>query len=79
MYSKMAKVRKLLNDCANNFEPALVLKCKQQIECFEHILSGKDVIVNIPVGYGKSLVCQLLPGIMKKVGLTKNVVLVLSP
>jgi ATP-dependent DNA helicase RecQ len=43
------------------------------------VLFGKDVIVNLPVGYGKSLVYQLLPGIMKKKGLTKNVVLVLSP
>jgi hypothetical protein len=40
-----------LFDCAKYFDPALVLKCKQ-IECFEHILSGKDVIINLPVGYG---------------------------
>jgi hypothetical protein len=40
-----------LNDCAKDFDPALVLKCKQ-IECFEYILSGKDVIINLPVGYG---------------------------
>jgi len=45
----MADVRQLLNDCAKDFDPALVLKNKQ-IECFEHILSGKDVIVNLPVG-----------------------------
>jgi superfamily II DNA helicase RecQ len=54
----MAQVRQLLNDCAKDFDPALVLKCKQ-IECFEHNLSGKDVIVNLPVGYGKSLVLKL--------------------
>jgi len=55
------EVRQLLND----FDPALVLKNKQ-IECYEHILSGKDVFVNLPVEYGKSLVYQLLPGIMNQ-------------
>jgi len=53
----MAEVRQFLNDCAKDYDPALVLKNKQ--ECFEHILSGKDVIVNLPVGYGKSLVYRL--------------------
>jgi hypothetical protein len=43
----MAEVRQLLNDCTKYFDPALVLKCS-----FEHILSGKDIIVNLPVGYG---------------------------
>jgi hypothetical protein len=47
----MTEVRQLLNDCAKDFDPALVFKCKQ-IECFEHILFGKDVIINLPVGYG---------------------------
>ncbi|KAL4220272.1 hypothetical protein ACF0H5_020679 [Mactra antiquata] len=54
--------------CAKTFDYSLVLKPKQ-IECFIHILSGRDVIVNLPVGYGKSLIYQLLPGIMKKKGL----------
>jgi hypothetical protein len=32
-----------------DFDTELVLK---KIECFGHIFSGKDVIVNLPVGYG---------------------------
>jgi hypothetical protein len=46
----MTEVRQLLNDCVEDFDPVLVLKCKQ-IESFEHILFGKDVIVNLPIGY----------------------------
>ncbi|KAL4236165.1 hypothetical protein ACF0H5_004551 [Mactra antiquata] len=64
--------------CAKTFDYSLVLKPKQ-IECFIYILSGRDVIVNLPVGYGKSLIYQLLPGIMKKKGRRKTVVLVVSP
>jgi hypothetical protein len=48
-----------LNDCAKDFDPALVLKCKL-IEYFEHILSGKDEIINLPVGYGILLAAMFL-------------------
>ncbi|KAL4241017.1 hypothetical protein ACF0H5_001796 [Mactra antiquata] len=63
-------------DCAKTFDQSLVLNSKQ-IERFNHILSDRDTIVNLPVGHGK--IYQLLPGIMKKKGLRKNVVLVVSP
>ena len=68
----------LLADCASEFQSTLQLKDKQ-IECLNHVLSGRDVIANLPVGYGKSIIYQLLPVLMKKKGLSKHVVLVLSP
>ena len=68
----------LLADCASEFQSTLQIK-DTQIECLNHVLSGRDVIVNLPVGYGKSIFYQLLPLLMKKIGLSKHVVLVLSP
>jgi len=68
----------LLADCAREFQSTLQLKDKQ-VECLNYVLSGRDVIANLPVGYGKSIIYQLLPLLMKKKGLPKHVVLVLSP
>ena len=39
------------------------LKCKQ-VQCFEKVLSGYDVVCVLPTGYGKSLLYHLLPGIL---------------
>ncbi|HNE21694.1 MAG TPA: DEAD/DEAH box helicase, partial [Leptospiraceae bacterium] len=45
-----------------------------QLEAIERILSGKDVMVILPTGGGKSLIYQL-PAVMRETGLT----LVISP
>ncbi|VDI26643.1 Hypothetical predicted protein [Mytilus galloprovincialis] len=37
------------------------LKPKQE-EAVKHILQGRDVICNLPVGYGKSMIFHVLPG-----------------
>jgi len=52
---------------------------EKKIECLNYVLSGRDAMANLPVGYGKSIIYQLLPLLMKKKGLPKHVVLVLSP
>jgi len=54
-----------LADCASEFQSTLQLKDKQ-IECLNYVLSSRDVIANLPVGYGKSIIYQLLPLLMKK-------------
>jgi hypothetical protein len=54
----MTEFRQLLNDWAKDFDPAFVLKCNQ-IEVFEHILSGKDAIINLSVAYGILCVLKL--------------------
>lgn len=43
----------------NNF-PDFNLKPKQ-VQCFEAILNGKDVIGVLPTGFGKSFLFQVLP------------------
>jgi len=49
----------LLADCAREFQSTLQLKDKQ-VECLNYVLSGRDVIANLPVGwrvYGGRHVC----------------------
>ena len=53
--TNMADSRQIIIDCAYKFDNSLNLKPKQ-IECLEHILKGTDAAVNLPVGYGKSLI-----------------------
>lgn len=68
-----------ISDCVNLFDQQIQLKPKQ-FDCLQHLLAGRDVIANLPVGYGKSLIYQVLPIILKNiVGITKPVVVVISP
>ena len=52
----------------------------KQIQCFDLLLKGHDVVAVLPTGYGKSLIFHLLPWILpyKNEGL-KNTVLVVCP
>ena len=52
----------------------------KQVQCFEYLLKGHDVVAILPTGYGKSLVFHLLPWIIpvKSKG-EKNIVLVVCP
>lgn len=52
----------------------------KQIQCFEYILGGHDVIAVLPTGYGKSLIFHLLPWILpQKQPNQSNIVLVVCP
>ena len=56
----MWKVLKQLHGAFNNNFPSFCLKPKQ-VQCFEYLLQGFDVLSILPTGFGKSLVFQLLP------------------
>ena len=52
----------------------------QQILCWCHLLSGRNVIGVLPTGYGKSLIFQLLPSIHPaRSHAALNIVLVVGP
>ena len=57
----------------------MMLKPKQ-VQCWEHLVNGRDVIGVLPTGYGKSLIYQLIGDIIpaKKVG-KNNIVIVVCP
>ncbi|XP_060586522.1 ATP-dependent DNA helicase RecQ-like [Ruditapes philippinarum] len=68
-----------IHKAVEHFDPKLKAKPKQ-VECWEHVLAGKHVIVTLPVGYGKSLIYQVLPDLIRDVGkYEKPVVIVISP
>ena len=52
----------------------------KQIQCFELLLKGHDVVAVLPTGYGKSLIFHLLPWVLpiKTIG-ESNLVLVVCP
>lgn len=43
---------------------------REQKECLENLVQGKDVFAILPTGFGKSLVFQIFPRLMK--GLQRN-------
>ena len=52
----------------------------KQLQCFEALLDGRDVVAVLPTGYGKSLIFQLLPWVLTQRSPTKeNIVIVVSP
>ena len=63
----------------------IILKVKQVI-CLESLYFKKDFVAVLPTGYGKSLVLQLLPRLLREreeiratTSVKKSVVLVVSP
>ncbi|XP_057308214.1 uncharacterized protein LOC130646094 [Hydractinia symbiolongicarpus] len=54
--------------------PSHYLKPKQ-VQCFEALLKGRDVVAVLPTGYGKSLIFQLLPDVIPQKS-TRNIVIV---
>ena len=50
--------------CSSRFEK-IFLKVKQAI-CLEHLFLKKNLLAVLPNGYGKSLVFQVLPHLMKE-------------
>ncbi|KAH3886486.1 hypothetical protein DPMN_010496 [Dreissena polymorpha] len=66
-----------LNDIVLGYDEKLVLKEKQS-EVLLHLLNKKgDLIVNLPVGYGKSIIFHLLPKLLDE-NVFKPVVIVVS-
>ena len=61
-----------INTAAKLYDSSLVLK-NEQIESLRFFLEGKDILVNLPTGFGKSLVFHLIPY------LTSKSVLVICP
>ena len=60
------------------YDKNIVLREKQR-EALEYLASKKgDLVVSLPVGYGKSIIFHLLPQILGE-NTTKPVVLVISP
>jgi superfamily II DNA helicase RecQ len=45
-----------IHKAMKHFNPKCKAKPNQNLECWEHFLAGKHVIVTLPVGYGKSLI-----------------------
>ena len=50
----------------------------QQVQCFEYLLKGLDVVAVLPTGFGKSLVFQLLPYFLPTKS-QRNIVIVICP
>ena len=59
----------------NNF-PSLKPK---QLQCFEYLLQGFDVLSILPTGFGKSLVFQLLPDFLPVKSCQNIIVIVVCP
>ena len=59
--SVFANVQKAMSYC-DHF-PVILFK-PQQIQCWSHLLDGRDVIAVLPTGFGKSTIFQLLPFIL---------------
>ena len=68
----------------NNMLPTFELKDKEK-EALFYLVSGHDVFVNVSTGFGKSLIHQLAPFVVKEMCLKKEgksrsaIVLVISP
>ncbi|CAC5381070.1 unnamed protein product [Mytilus coruscus] len=58
--------------------PQLTLK-PEQLSSIQNIIEGNNVKVNLPVGFGKSVIFHMLPRIFEKLGRVNNKVLVVSP
>ena len=49
----------------DSYDKTLTLKDKQ-LECLSWIYKGRDVIANLPTGYGKSVIYHLLPRLLTR-------------
>lgn len=49
------------------------------MEALCHIMNGDNVLVNLSVGYGKSLIYHLLPALLKTNQLNQPMVILISP
>ena len=57
---------------------------EQQKLALLHLISGKDVFVNLPTGFGKSLIYQLAPSVVEEMSrlggkIRSAIILVISP
>ena len=52
-----------LDLAVGKYREGLVLKSKQK-ECLFNVYQGRDIIGNLPTGYGKSIIYHLLPELL---------------
>lgn len=53
---------------------------QEQVEALHSFICKKDVFVNLPTGFGKSLIFQMVPLVVKEMGICTNpIVIVVSP
>ena len=74
--------------CDEKFESSLKAVVKklhaEQKQALLHLISGRDVFVNVPTGFGKSLIYQLAPSIVEEMShldgkIRSAIILVISP
>ena len=64
---------------------AVVTKLRaEQKQALLHLITGRDVFVNLPTGFGKSPICQLAPSIVEEMShldgkIRSAIILVVSP
>ncbi|XP_069107293.1 ATP-dependent DNA helicase RecQ-like [Argopecten irradians] len=69
----------ILNKIVSDYEPGLVLKEKQS-EALECLCNERcDLLVNLPVGYGKSIIFHLLPKLFIDTTCSNPIIVVVSP
>ena len=80
-YKSTVKLFKKLQEVTGLYDglPSYCFKPKQ-IQCWEHLLNGIDVIGVLPTGYGKSITFQLLSDLLPaKFDDKNNIVIVVCP
>ncbi len=71
-------LKKLFDSVEHSGHSGFILK-PAQIIALEQVFLGKDTLVLLPTGYGKSLIFQILPWLLSKENSAFGTVLVVSP
>jgi len=70
---------RILNNITSNYKQGIELRDKQR-DVFMHLLRRDgDLLVNLTVGYSKSVIFHLLPEIYRNLGSKNPIVIVISP
>ncbi|XP_078660162.1 putative ATP-dependent DNA helicase Q1, partial [Branchiostoma floridae x Branchiostoma belcheri] len=51
----------------------------EQVDALKSFVCGRDVLALLPTGFGKSLIYQIAPLVLEKLGRTNSIVIVVSP
>jgi len=73
----IGKMEDRVKHAVNKYDKRITVKPKQ-MEALCHVLNGHNVLVNLPVGYGKSLIFHVLPELLKTDTNTHPIVIVIS-
>ena len=83
--SMTADVFRVCNEKFESNLKAVVTKLHaEQKQALLHLITGRDVFVNLPIGYGKSPIYQLAPSIVEEMShldgkIRSAIILVISP